>query len=116
MDLAQCCDAWADQPLMFQPGAEWNYSVATDVLGRVVEVASGQALDEFLDGRILGPLDMTDTSFWVGEADAGRLAALYTPTPAPSGPAARLDPMGRGARARPRLLSGRRGLESPAAH
>src|SRR5262245_26795283 len=39
MDLAECCDAWAGQPLLFQPGTEWNYSVATDVLGRVVEVA-----------------------------------------------------------------------------
>ncbi len=115
MDLAQCCDAWADQPLLFQPGAEWNYSVATDVLGRVVEVASGQALDEFLNGRILGPLGMTDTTFWVGEADAGRLAALYTPIPAPDGPATRLDAMSKVARARPRLFSGGGGLVSTAA-
>src|SRR5580704_6582574 len=42
LDLAACCDAWAGMPLLFQPGTEWNYSVATDVLGRVVEVASGQ--------------------------------------------------------------------------
>ncbi len=42
MDLAAACDTWAGLPLLFQPGAEWNYSVATDVLGRVVEVASGQ--------------------------------------------------------------------------
>src|SRR5579875_3895870 len=47
LDLAGCCDAWAALPLLFQPGAEWNYSVATDVLGRVVEVASGLPLDEF---------------------------------------------------------------------
>jgi CubicO group peptidase (beta-lactamase class C family) len=115
MDLAQCCDAWADQPLLFQPGTEWNYSVATDVLGRVVEIASGQALDEFLHGRIFGPLGMTDTSFWVGEADADRLAALYTPIPAPGGPAARLDAMSKVARARPRMLSGGAGLISTAA-
>ncbi len=115
MDLAQCCEAWADQPLLFQPGTEWNYSVATDVLGRVIEVASGQALDEFLDSRIFGPLGMTDTSFWVGEADAGRLAALYTPVPAPRGPAGRLDAMGKVARARPRMLSGGGGLISTAA-
>jgi CubicO group peptidase (beta-lactamase class C family) len=115
MDLAQCCEAWADQPLLFQPGTEWNYSVATDVLGRVIEVASGQALDEFLDSRIFGPLGMTDTSFWVGEADAGRLAALYTPVPAPRGPAARLDALGKVARARPRMLSGGGGLISTAA-
>src|SRR5438094_1466750 len=41
LDLEGCCEAWASLPLLFQPGAEWNYSVATDVLGRVVELASG---------------------------------------------------------------------------
>jgi len=115
MDLAECCDAWAGQPLLFQPGTEWNYSVATEVLGRVVEVASGQGLDEFLQDRMFGPLGMTDTSFWVDEADQGRLAALYTPTPPPSGPARRLDAMGKVARARPRMLSGGGGLTSTAA-
>jgi CubicO group peptidase (beta-lactamase class C family) len=115
MDLAECCDAWAGQPLLFQPGTEWNYSVATDVLGRVVEVASGQGLDEFLRARILGPLGMNDTSFWVEEADQDRLAALYTPTPPPSGPARRLDAMSKVARARPRMLSGGAGLVSTAA-
>src|SRR3984957_9128889 len=53
LDLAACCDAWAGLPLLFQPGAEWNYSVSTDVLGRVVEVVSGQRLDEFFARRIL---------------------------------------------------------------
>jgi CubicO group peptidase (beta-lactamase class C family) len=115
MDLAQCCDAWAAQPLLFQPGTEWNYSVATDVLGRVVEVASGQALDEFLHSRIFGPLEMTGTSFWVGEADMGRLAALYTPRPAPSGPAGRLGELSKVARSRPRMFSGGGGLISTAA-
>ncbi len=51
-DLAACCDIWAGLPLLFQPGAEWNYSVATDVLGRVIEVLSGSALDEFLASRV----------------------------------------------------------------
>ena len=54
-DLAQACDLWAGFPLLFQPGTEWNYSVATDVLGRVVEVASGQRLDEFFADRIFAP-------------------------------------------------------------
>jgi CubicO group peptidase (beta-lactamase class C family) len=112
MDLAQCCDAWAAQPLLFQPGAEWNYSVATDVLGRVVEVASGQRLDEFLDARIFGPLGMTDTGFWVDEADLGRVAALYTPG---SGALRRLNEMGRVAHHAPRVLSGGGGLISTAA-
>ena len=112
MDLAQCCDAWAGQPLLFQPGAEWNYSVATDVLGRVVEVASGQRLDEFMSARILGPLGMTDTAFQVDEADLGRLAALYTPG---AGALRRLDEMGRVAHRPPRVLSGGGGLISTAA-
>src|SRR5712672_1503823 len=64
MDLATACEAWAAMPLLFQPGTEWNYSVATDVLGRVIEVASGQSLDEFFAQRILGPLGLTDTAFY----------------------------------------------------
>ncbi len=115
MDLAQACDAWAAQPLLFQPGAEWNYSVATDVLGRVVEVASGQSLDEFLSGRIFGPLGMTDTSFWVGEDGMARLAALYMPGTGPAGGLRRMDEVGRVARHLPRMLSGGGGLLSTAA-
>src|SRR4051794_10802260 len=52
LDLAECCAVWAGLPLLFQPGAEWNYSVSTDVLGRVVEVASGMSLDAFFATRI----------------------------------------------------------------
>ncbi len=81
MDLAACCDAWAALPLAFQPGAEWNYSVSTDVLGRVVEVISGQPLDEFFREHILDPLDMTDTEFWVGGDKRERFAQLYYPKP-----------------------------------
>jgi CubicO group peptidase (beta-lactamase class C family) len=114
-DLAQCCDGWAAQPLLFQPGTEWNYSVATDVLGRVVEVASGESLDEFMSRRIFGPLGMTDTGFWVEEADQGRLGALYTPSNAPGGGLAKLEAMGKVARSRPRLFGGGGGLLSTAA-
>ncbi|MGE3288999.1 MAG: serine hydrolase domain-containing protein [Pseudonocardia sp.] len=78
-DLATACDAWASVPLVHDPGAEWNYSVATDVLGRVVEVASGRPLDEFFAEEILGPLDMADTAFWT--ADRERLATLYAIRP-----------------------------------
>ena len=92
VDLAQACDLWASLPLLFQPGTEWAYSVATDVLGRVVEVASGQRLDEFIADRIFGPLGMTDTAFWADPAAQPRLAALYTP--GPDGKAARLDALG----------------------
>jgi CubicO group peptidase (beta-lactamase class C family) len=76
LDLAACCDRWAALPLLFQPGSEWNYSVATDVLGRVIEVVSGQPLDVFLRERIFGPLGMDDTGF---TAPTDRLAALYGP-------------------------------------
>ena len=48
---------------MFQPGSGWNYGVSTDVLGRLVEVISGQPLDEFFEQRIFAPLGMRDTSF-----------------------------------------------------
>src|SRR6266498_393045 len=91
-DLAQACDIWAAIPLLFQPGAEWNYSVATDVLGRVVEVASGQQLDDFLEHRIFRPLGMTDTAFWAEPAAQPRLAALYRP--GRDGRAVRLDELG----------------------
>jgi CubicO group peptidase (beta-lactamase class C family) len=110
-DLAACCAAWARQPLLFQPGSEWNYSVATDVLGRVVEVLSGQSLDAFFAERIFGPLGMKDTSFWV--EDGERLAALYSPDPA-TGRALRNDAMGTRVLSPPDALSGGGGLVSSA--
>ena len=113
VDLAQACDLWAGFPLLFQPGAEWNYSVATDVLGRVVEVASGQRLDEFFADRIFRPLGMTDTAFWAGPAAQPRLAALYGP--GPDGKAKRMDAFGQGALKEPNLLGGGGGLVSTAA-
>jgi CubicO group peptidase (beta-lactamase class C family) len=79
VDLAQACDLWAGLPLLFQPGTEWNYSVATDVLGRVVEVASGQRLDEFFADRIFGPLGMTDTAFYVTDPAKKKLIAKPMP-------------------------------------
>jgi CubicO group peptidase (beta-lactamase class C family) len=113
LDLAQACDTWAGLPLLFQPGTEWNYSVATDVLGRVIEVASGQRLDEFLAARILRPLGMTQTAFWAGPEAAPRLAALYTR--GRDGAATRLDALGQAALARPAMFSGGGGLVSTAA-
>jgi CubicO group peptidase (beta-lactamase class C family) len=114
-DLASACAAWAAFPLVFQPGAEWNYSVSTDVLGRVVEVVSGQPLDEFFTERIFTPLGMTDTSFGVPESEAERLAALYSPHPE-HGRFSRNDAMGAAARRQPQtFLSGGGGLVSTAA-
>lgn len=77
LDLEGCCDLWASLPLMFDPGHAWNYSVSTDVLGRIIEVASGQTLDEFFRTRLLQPLGMHDTSFRPDSANAERLAGLY---------------------------------------
>ena len=82
LDLAATCDRWAEMPLAFQPGAEWNYSVSTDVLGRVVEVASGMALDEFFEQRIFQPLKMTETGFAPTDEQRERFARLYSPNPA----------------------------------
>jgi CubicO group peptidase (beta-lactamase class C family) len=64
-------------PLICQPGAEWNYSRSTDVLGRIIEVVSGKSLGAFLTERILAPLQMTETAFHTGEANAGRLAEPF---------------------------------------
>jgi len=62
MTLAEQIDKLAKQPLIVQPGSAWNYSLSADVLGRVVEVVSGQTLDVFFRDRILTPLGMTETS------------------------------------------------------
>ncbi len=112
MDLAECCEVWASLPLLFQPGAAWAYSHATDVLGRHVEVVSGQSLQDFLAERILTPLDMTDTGFSVGPADTGRLAALYAAVP--GGSIVRHDAMGDAALSAPSAFSGGGGLVSSA--
>jgi CubicO group peptidase (beta-lactamase class C family) len=113
VDLAQACDIWSGIPLLFQPGTEWNYSVATDVLGRVVEVASGQPLDEFFKSRIFEPLGMTDTGFYAPQGDLPRLAALYAM--GPDGKAARSDTLAEEARKPRTMLSGGGGLVSTAA-
>jgi CubicO group peptidase (beta-lactamase class C family) len=77
--LAENIDRLAQAPLVSQPGAEWHYSLSTDVLGRVVEVVSGQPFDVFLRDRIFTPLKMTETAFDVPDAKWSRLATVYTP-------------------------------------
>jgi CubicO group peptidase (beta-lactamase class C family) len=71
----------AKLPLNFQPGEAWEYGPATDVVGRLVEVISGQSLDEYLRKRIFEPLGMRDTYFYLPAAKANRFAALYRPGP-----------------------------------
>ncbi|NCF78213.1 MAG: serine hydrolase [Proteobacteria bacterium] len=77
--LADIVTRLAKIPLLCQPGTQWNYSVATDVLGRLVEVWSGMSLAEFFQQRIFAPLGMTDTGFSVPEQGQDRFAALYAP-------------------------------------
>ena len=113
VSLADAVKAWAGLPLAFQPGTAWCYSVATDVLGRLVEVLSGQSLDVFLAERILGPLGMVDTAFGLAEDQRSRLAALHVPDPA-TRKAVRFDELAPVSRAVPSFLSGGGGLVSTA--
>ena len=76
-DLAECMARLARLPLQFEPGTSWNYSMSTDVCGRLVEVMSGQTLDEFFRQRIFEPLGMTDTGFVVPESEVDRCSTLY---------------------------------------
>ncbi len=69
----------AELPLAFHPGSRWEYSVAIDVIGHVVEIVSGQTLAEFFADRILGPLGMKNTGFSVPNATGDKFASLYTP-------------------------------------
>ena len=71
----------AGLPLICQPGAEWNYSRSTDILGRIIEVVSGKPLSAFLTERILAPLQMTETAFFTSEANAARLAEPFPTDP-----------------------------------
>ena len=80
VDLAGMMTALAPLPLSFQPGTQWEYSVATDVLARVVEVVGGMSFGQFLARRIFEPLEMVDTDFWVPPAKQDRLCALYVGT------------------------------------
>ena len=76
--LADYIQRLAALPLNFQPGAAWEYGPATDVLGRLVEVVSGQPLDRFFRQRILTPLGMNDTWFYLPADRLPRLASAYT--------------------------------------
>ena len=75
--LADMMDVLAGLPLVFHPGTSWEYSVASDVISRLVEVVSGQRFDHFIQARILDPLGMVDTGFVVPEQSRSRLAAYY---------------------------------------
>jgi len=103
--LAEFVASLGKLPLAHQPGEVWEYSWGVDVLARVVEVASGQPFDQYLQARVFDPLHMVDTGFYVPEAKLGRLV-----DPAPEGRHALWD-----VTKRPRLFSGGGGLVSTAA-
>ncbi|MBE0623892.1 MAG: beta-lactamase family protein [Burkholderiales bacterium] len=96
-------------PLQNQPGDVWDYSMSTDVLGRVVEVISGMELDAFIEARITRPLGMKDTGFMVAKENAGRVAE-----PQIDPATGKRPPMPRDLTRRPAFLSGGGGMVSTA--
>ena len=87
--MAAFCDALAEMPLLYQPGTQWNYSYAADVSGALIELLSGQPLDQFLAERLTGPLGMSDTAFDVPADKADRLVRntrYVAPADAEGGP------------------------------
>lgn len=83
--LAETADKIAARGLDFEPGTEWKYSPAISVCGRIVEVASGQPFDQFLEARIFRPLGMKDSTFNPTPEQKSRLATIYQPTDAGNG-------------------------------
>jgi CubicO group peptidase (beta-lactamase class C family) len=75
--VRQMGERLADVPLAFQPGEDWIYGISIDVLGRVIDVASGQPLDKFLKQRLFKPLGMKDTGFFVPKKKHDRFAQVY---------------------------------------
>ncbi len=111
--LEVVCDKIASLPLVFQPGSSWNYSMATDVVGRIIEVISKMALDEFLEKNIFAPLGMTDTAFFVPEEKRSRVSSLYRYDEV-NHSKIKLDTLGNSSLENPKFLSGGGGLISTA--
>ncbi len=76
-DLATAVRDWSSAPLLFDPGSAWNYSIGLEILGRLIEIWSGQRLDQFIGERILAPLGMSDTDWYCPPEKEERLAMLY---------------------------------------
>lgn len=81
LTLAELPGAVAQMPLVFSPGEQWNYSVSTDIVGRLIELISGQTLDVFMEQNIFTPLGMNDTSFAIAEDKLDRLTHNYNRDP-----------------------------------
>ena len=111
--LETVCDKYAALPLLFQPGSSWNYSVATDIVGRVIEVVGKMPLDEFFDKNIFQPLEMLDTAFWVSKEKHDRVASLYRYDET-NHKKAKISGFGNSALDKPAFLSGGGGLISTA--
>jgi CubicO group peptidase (beta-lactamase class C family) len=79
-DNAEFAERIAKLPLADQPGARWEYGHSTDVLGRVIEVVSGKTLFQFEKQRLLDPLGMTETAFYVADEQSGRASPSRCPT------------------------------------
>ncbi len=112
--LEQMMADLAQIPLEFSPGSSWNYSVSTDVLGRLIEIVSGRPFDVFLKERVFGPLKMPDTDFYAHPEHHGRLTACYQ-FDAAQKMTLQDDPATSPFRSKPALLSGGGGLVSTAA-
>jgi CubicO group peptidase (beta-lactamase class C family) len=111
--LAEMMDKLSELPLEFSPGTRWGYSVATDVVARLVEIMSGQRFDEYLREHIFDPLGMVDTSFTVAAEKVHRFAANYVRSP--DGNTTLFDDPADSNYARPKtLLTGSSGLVSTA--
>lgn len=110
-DLATAVRDWSSAPLLFEPGSSWNYSISIDVLGRLVEIWSGQRLDRFIAERILGPLQMSDTDWYCPPDKADRLAMLDVNY---NGRAFPVEEIGRAFLSEPTLYFGGGGLVSTA--
>jgi CubicO group peptidase (beta-lactamase class C family) len=107
--LDRMIELLAETPLEFSPAEAWNYSVSTDVVGYLIGIISGMPFEEFLRRRILDPLGMTDTDFFVPEDKHARLAACYA-IDATGSTVLQDDPATSRYRAPPRLISGGGGL------
>ena len=79
--LGAFCDVLSEMPLLYQPGTQWNYSLATDVCGALIEILSGQSLDQFLAQRVFEPLGMVDTGFDLPAQESYRMPHNYRCVP-----------------------------------
>lgn len=111
--LGGMIESLSQLPLDYSPGEEWNYSVATHVLGYLIELLSGQPFADYLKTAIFDPIGMPDTGFFVPEDKADRLCACYRPTPG-GGLLLQDDPQTSDFLQMPALASGGSGLVSTA--